>query len=152
MDQPGGQNTVIFWIGKKFSKLEMTFVLSFMLGMMFRIAGFGPDRLFIGFGLTFLAITYFLYAFLPDRGQEFINIFMRKVMVISWAMIVVGIMFYYLEYPGFVRPLIAGFLALASSLAFLLIRSIGTSGRINRSDMTRSTIILLTGIYIFMTV
>ncbi len=148
MDQQENHNPLIFWIGKNFSKLEMTFVLSFILGMMFKIAGFGPSRLFIGYGLTFLAIVYFLYAFIPDRQPAFINIFMRKIMAISWAMAVTGIMFFYLGFAGYLIQLMAGLLALILSFFFFLISGIIKGNRIVRSELIRSAVILFACIYI----
>ncbi len=150
MNQQENQNPVILWVGKNFSKLEMTFVLAFMLGMMFKTAGFGPSGLFIGFGLTFLAVIYFLSAFIPDRQPDFMNVFMHKIMAVSWAMITVGIMFFYLGFSSYLNQLMAGLLALALSFIFFLISGIRTRHWINRSEWIRSGIILLAGIYIFM--
>lgn len=150
MNQQENQNPVILWVGKNFSKLEMTFVLAFMLGMMFKIAGFGPSRLFIGLGLTFLAVVYFLSAFIPDRQPDFMNVFMHKIMAISWSMIIVGIMFFYLEFSGYLNQLMAGLLALALSFIFFLISGMRTRQWISRSEWIRSGIIFLAGIYIFM--
>jgi len=142
----------IFWIGRNISKLEMTFVLAFMLGMMFKMAGFGPFDLFIGFGLTFLAIVYFIYAFVPVVESEFINIILRKVMAISWAMVVVGIMFFYLSFPGFANQLMAGMLSLTLSFVVLLISGLRTGHWVVKSELIRSTIILLVGFYIIVSI
>ena len=146
------QYTFIFWIGRNLSKLEMTFVLAFMLGMMFKIAGFGPGALFIGLGLTSLAIVYFLYAFIPEGEPEFINVIVRKIMIISWAMVVVGIMFFYLNIHGFANQLMAGVLSLTLSFVVLLVSGLRTGQWIGKTELIRSAIILLVAVYIILSV
>lgn len=152
MDQPENQYPIISWIGKNISKLEMSLVLAFMLGMMFKIGGFGPARLFIGFGLTFLSIVYFLYAFVPVDPSGFADVFMRKIMAIGWAMVVVGIMFFYLGYSGYLHQLLAGLIALILSMAFLVVSGFKTGIWIKKAELIRSVVILMAGIYIFMSI
>jgi len=81
-------------------KVETTLVLITAVGYLLKASSIDYGSLIFSLGLTLLPIIYFLMAFVQQEGKNLMLITSKKVIYISYSVVLIGLYFTWNEYPG----------------------------------------------------
>ena len=132
-------------------KLEVICAIIYFVGFYLVMVKLEGGSAMIGMSLTTLAIIYYLSAFLQKSGSNVLMIVSKKVIGISSAVTLVGIMFYNLHGSGAAVMLGVGTSSLTIAALLLAINELlSDEGIQSRAQLIRSALILCWCIFIYM--
>jgi len=132
-------------------KIEVICAIIYFVGFYLAMVKINGGMEMIGFSLTTLAIIYYLSAFVQKGGSNILIIVSKKVIGISSAVTLVGIMFYNLGGSGATVMLGVGTSSLAIAALLLAINELLSDEGIQSSaQLIRSSFILCLSIFLYL--
>lgn len=132
-------------------KIELICAIIYFVGFYQTMGKIDGGREMIGFSLTTLAIIYYLSAFVQKGGSNVLIIVSNKVIGISSAVTLVGIMFYSLHLSGGKVMLGVGTSSLAIAALLLTVNEfLSDNGVQSCAQLIRSSLILCLSIFLYL--
>ena len=119
-------------LDKHLLKIELVLIIIIAVGYILKLSSVEYGNLVFNIGLILLPTIYFLSGFISPEGTGMLVIIGRKVIFISYAVVLVGLYFTINQYPGAEKIINIGSITL---LVALLIYLLGSFKKWQAKDM-----------------
>lgn len=139
------------FLNKHQLKVELLCVSLYFIGIFLTNQEISGGAAMAGFSLTTLAVVYYLSAFVQTGGNSILIIVSNKVIGISSAIAIIGIMFHSLNLNGAKVMLGVGTTSLAIAALLLAISEfVSDEGVQSKAQLIRSALILCYCVFIYL--